>query len=92
MSATIDSSGNCELRNVISSLQAEGTNAAEIHVRMSVVHGKHCMSDSAVRKWCRQANKENSVGQKDVHDEGSQGHKSSLTTQIQMGSFRLFTI
>lgn len=55
MAATMDSLADCELQSMIRFLQQqEGNSAAEIHRRLSVVYGKHCMSDSAVRKQCRQ--------------------------------------
>uniref|UniRef100_A0A1B6MM38 Mos1 transposase HTH domain-containing protein n=1 Tax=Graphocephala atropunctata TaxID=36148 RepID=A0A1B6MM38_9HEMI len=53
MGTTINYSVNRELESVIRSLQAEGCSTAEIHRRMSVVYGEHCMSDSAVRNLCR---------------------------------------
>uniref|UniRef100_A0A1Y1L879 Mos1 transposase HTH domain-containing protein n=1 Tax=Photinus pyralis TaxID=7054 RepID=A0A1Y1L879_PHOPY len=72
MSSTIDSAAKCELRSVIRFLCAEGHNAAEIHRRMSKVYGDNFMSDSMVRKWCREFKE----GRTDVHDEGGQGRKS----------------
>ncbi|XP_031351026.1 uncharacterized protein LOC116176548 [Photinus pyralis] len=71
MSFIIDSAAKCELRSVIRFLCAEGHNAAEIHRRMSKVYGDNFMSDSMVRKWCREFK-----GRTDVHDEGGQGRKS----------------
>uniref|UniRef100_A0A1B6H603 Mos1 transposase HTH domain-containing protein n=1 Tax=Homalodisca liturata TaxID=320908 RepID=A0A1B6H603_9HEMI len=78
MAATINSPASCELRSVIRFLQAEGCSAAEIHRRMSVVYGEHCMSDSAIRKWCRLF----AEGRTDVHDEGGQGRKSVATASL----------
>jgi len=48
MAATIDAPAKCELRSVIHFLQAEGRSAAEIHRRMSKVHGENFMNDGSV--------------------------------------------
>ncbi|GBM26689.1 hypothetical protein AVEN_124983-1 [Araneus ventricosus] len=64
----IESPAKCELRPVIRFLHDEGSNAAELHRRMSKVYGKTFMSDSKVRKWCRNFND----GRTDVHDAGGQ--------------------
>lgn len=78
MTATVSTPASCELRSVIRFLQAEGCNAAEIHRRMSLVYGENCMSDSAVRKWCRKFTE----GRTDVHDEGGQGRKSVASASL----------
>ena len=90
MAATIDAPAKCELQSVIHFLQAEGHSAAEIHRRMSKVHGENFMSDGSVREWCRKFKE----GQTDVHDEGGHGRKSVATVglkrpseKVQLGSF-----
>ena len=72
MAATIDAPVKCDLRSVISFLQAEGSSAAEIHRRMSNVYGENFMSDGSVREWCRKFKERRT----DVHDEGGHGRKS----------------
>lgn len=51
----INAPKSCELRCVISFLQAEGSSADEIHHQMFVVFGEYFMIDSAVRKWLRKS-------------------------------------
>lgn len=53
MAATIDYPVKRELQSVISFLQAEGLSEAEIHRRISRVHGQNFMNDSVLRRWCR---------------------------------------
>jgi hypothetical protein len=53
MCAAIETPGKCEIRTAICFLQAEAHSAAEIHRRMSAVHGPNFMSDKSVREWCR---------------------------------------
>ncbi|GBM11815.1 hypothetical protein AVEN_26749-1 [Araneus ventricosus] len=74
----IESPAKCELRSVIRFLHAEGSNAAEIHRRMSKVYGETFMSDSKVRKWCRNFD----AGRADVHDAGGQGRKPVSTDDL----------
>ncbi|GBN77850.1 hypothetical protein AVEN_225417-1 [Araneus ventricosus] len=74
----IESPAKCELRSVIRFLHAEGSNAAEIHRRMSKVYGETFMSDSKVRKWCRNFD----AGRTDVHDAGGQGRKPMSTDDL----------
>ena len=66
------------MRAVIRFLHAEGSNAAEIHRRMSNVYGAHFMSDSKVRQWCRNFE----AGRTDVHDAGGQGRKRVSTDDL----------
>ncbi|GBO26654.1 Histone-lysine N-methyltransferase SETMAR [Araneus ventricosus] len=73
-----ESPAKCELRSVIRFLHAEGSNAAEIHRRMSKVYGETFISDSKVRKWCRNFD----AGRTDVHDAGGQGGKPVSTDDL----------
>ncbi|GBN25080.1 hypothetical protein AVEN_77992-1 [Araneus ventricosus] len=59
-------------------LHAEGSNAAEIHRRMSKVYGETFMSDSKVRKGCRNFD----AGRTDVHDAGGQERKPVSTDDL----------
>jgi len=72
MCDAIETPGKCEIRTVISFLQAE------IHRRMSAVYGPHFMSDKCVREWCRKFRD----GRTDVHDEGGQGRPSLVTVHL----------
>ncbi|GBM77927.1 hypothetical protein AVEN_205636-1 [Araneus ventricosus] len=74
----IESPAKCELRSVIRFLHAEGSNAAEIHRRMSKVYGEAFMSDSKVQKWCRNFD----AGRTDVHDAFGQGRKPMSTDDL----------
>nr|XP_015914995.2 uncharacterized protein LOC107445167 [Parasteatoda tepidariorum] len=68
----IESPAKCELRSVIRFLHAEGSNAAEIHRRVSKAYGEAFMSDSNAWKWSRNFD----AGRTDVRDAGVQGRKS----------------
>ncbi|GBL87307.1 hypothetical protein AVEN_270561-1 [Araneus ventricosus] len=74
----IESPAKCELSSVIRFLHAEGSNAAEIHRRMSKVYGETFMSDSKVRKWFRNFD----AGRTDVHDAGCHGRKPVSTDDL----------
>ncbi|GBO01995.1 hypothetical protein AVEN_102938-1 [Araneus ventricosus] len=74
----IETPAKCELRSVIRFLHAEGSNAAEIHRRMSKVYGETFMSDRKVRKWCRNFD----AGRTDVHDAGGQRRKPVSTDDL----------
>jgi len=78
MCAAIETPGKCEIRAVIQFLQAEGHSAAEIHRRMSAVHGLNFMSDKCHKEWCKKFRD----GRTDVHDEGGQGRPSLVTDNL----------
>lgn len=78
MAIAINAPASCELHSVICFLQVEESSTTEIHCRMSVVYGEHCMSHSALRKWCRKF----AQGQTDTHNEGGQGRKSVVTANL----------
>ncbi|GBM77225.1 hypothetical protein AVEN_231237-1 [Araneus ventricosus] len=81
----IDAPAKCELLSIIRFLQAEGNNAAEIHLRISRLYGGNFMSDGLVCEWCRKFKD----GRSDVHDEEGQGRKSAAIDLVQRvpGSF-----
>lgn len=78
MSSIIESPAKCEVRSVIRFLHAKKLNAAEIHRQICEVYGPNIMSDSAVRRWCR----EFSEGRTNVHDEDRSGRPSLLTNEL----------
>ena len=78
MGTIIAAPASCEVRAVIHFLQADGQSAAEIHRRLCHVYGDNVMSDSNVREWCREFRD----GRTDVHDEGGQGRRSTVTDEL----------
>ncbi|XP_071041885.1 acetylcholine receptor subunit alpha-like 1 [Parasteatoda tepidariorum] len=72
------SPAKCELRSVIRFLHAVGSNAAKTHKRMSKAYREAFVSDSNVRKWCRNFD----AGRTDVHDAGGHGRKSVSTDDL----------
>ncbi|GBM42474.1 hypothetical protein AVEN_79995-1 [Araneus ventricosus] len=72
----LESPAKCELRSVIRCLHAEGSNAAEIHRRMSKVYGETCMSE--VWKWCRNFVAKSTDVNDEMAREGSQCQPMNL--------------
>ena len=65
MAKRIENPADCEIRAVIQFLQAKNIQPADIHRQVCEVYGEGAMSDSMVRRWCRQF--EN--GRDNVHDD-----------------------
>ena len=74
MAAPIQSPAKCEVRSVISFLNAKGERPEEIHKQIFAVYG-NVMNRQNVKKWFR----EFSEGRTDVHDEQSSGRISLIS-------------
>ncbi|KAJ4430695.1 hypothetical protein ANN_19286 [Periplaneta americana] len=72
-------SANCEIRAVIRFLHAQKQSPAEIHRQLCNVYGPDIMSNSMVRRWCRQFTE----GQTNVHDEDRSGRLSLVTSELE---------
>jgi hypothetical protein len=77
MAAPIQSPAKCEVRSVISFLNAKSERPAEIHKQILAVYG-NVMNRQNVTKWCR----EFSEGRTDVHDEQSSGRPSLISDDL----------
>jgi hypothetical protein len=75
MNKKIDNPADCEVRSVISFLNAQNVRAIDIHRQLTVVYG---MNKSNVRKWCRMLNE----GTTNVHDEERSGRPSLITEDL----------
>ena len=58
MFKTIEGAADCEIRSVISFLNARNVLSSEIHHHICQVYGDKAMSDGMVRKWVRMFNKD----------------------------------
>jgi len=56
MFKTIEGAADCEIRSVISFLNARNVLLSEIHHQICQVYGGNAMSDGMVRKWVRMFN------------------------------------
>jgi len=65
MFKTIEGAADCEIRSVISFLNARNVLPSEIHHQICQVYGDNAMSDGMIRKWVRMFNE----GRQKVHDE-----------------------
>jgi len=78
MFKTIEGAVDCEIRSVISFLNARNVLPSEIHHQICQVYGDNEMSDGMVRKWVRMfiERREN------VHDEARSGRPSLVNDDL----------
>ena len=72
MFKTIGGAADCEIRSVISFLNARNVLPSEIHHQICQVYGDNAMSDGMVRKWVPMSNE----GRENVHGEARSGRPS----------------
>ena len=77
MATRIENTADCEIRAVIRFLQAKNIQPVYIHRQVCGVYGEGAMSDSMVRRWCRQFESGRDTG----HDKRS-GHPSVVTPDL----------
>jgi hypothetical protein len=70
----IENPADCEIRF----LQAKNIQAAHIHRQVCEVHGEGAMSDSMVRRWCRQFK----CGRYNVYDDKHSRSPSVVTPDL----------
>jgi hypothetical protein len=68
----IERPADCEIRSVISFLNARNVKPADIHRQIFEVYGENAISDGMMRKWVRTFNE----GRDNVHDEPRSGRSS----------------
>jgi len=78
MFKTIEVAAECEIRSVISFLNARNVLPSEIHHQICQVYGDNAMSGGTVRKWVRMFNK----GRENVHDEARSGRPSLVNDDL----------
>jgi len=78
MFKTIEGAADCEIRSVISFLNARNAIPNEIHHQICQVYGDNAMSDGMVRKWVRFFNE----GRENVHDEARRGRASLVNDDL----------
>jgi len=78
MAKCIDNPADCEIRAVIRFLQAKNIQPADIHRQVCEVYGEGAMSDSMVRRWCRQFES----GRDNVHDDKCSSRPSVVTPDL----------
>jgi transposase len=78
MAERIETPADCEIRAVIRFLQAKNIQPADIHRQVCEVYGEGVMSDSMVRRWCRQFES----GRDNVHDDKHSGRPSVVTSDL----------
>jgi len=78
MFKTIEGVVDCEIRSVISFLNARNVLPSEIHHQICQVYGDNAMSDVKVRKWVRMFNE----GRENVHDEARSGRPSLVNNDL----------
>jgi len=78
MFKTIEGAADCEIRSVISFLNARNVLPSEIHHQICLVYGDNVMSDGMVRKWVRVFNE----GRENVHDEARIGRPSLVNDDL----------
>ena len=69
MAKRIENPADCEIRAVIQILQAKNIQPADIHRQVGEVYGEGAISDSMVRRWCRQSENDRD----NVHDSKRSG-------------------
>jgi len=69
---TIEGDADCEIRSVISFLNARNVLPNEIHHQICQGYGDNVMSDGMVRKWVQMFKE----GREKVHDEARSGRPS----------------
>ena len=94
MATRIENPADCEIRAVIRFLQAKNIQPADIHRQVCEVYGEGAMSDSVVRRWCRQFESGRDIG----HDDKRSGRHSVVTPdlvqqiQVKIRENRRFTV
>jgi len=78
MTKRTENSADCEIRAVIRFIQAKNNQPADIHRQVCEVYGEGTMSDSMVRRWCRQFES----GRDNVHDDKRSGRPSVVTPDL----------
>jgi len=78
MAKRIENPADCEIRAVIRFLQAKNIQPADIHRQVCEVYGEGAMSDSIVRRWCKQFES----GRDNVHDDKCSSHPSVMTPDL----------
>jgi len=78
MFKTIEGAADCEIRSVISFLNARNVLPREIHQQICQVYCDNAMSDGMVRKWVRMFNE----GRENVHDERRSGRPSLVNDDL----------
>ena len=78
MAKPIDNPADCEIRAVIRFLQAKNIQPADIYRQVCEVYGEGAMSDSMVRRWCRQFES----GRDNVHDDKCSSRPSVVTPDL----------
>ena len=78
MFKTIEGAADCEIRSVISFLNARNVLPSEIRHHICQVYGDNAMSDGMVRKWVRMFNE----GRENVHDEARSGRPSLVNDDL----------
>jgi len=78
MFKTIEEAADCEIRSVISFLNARNVLQSAIHHQIYQVYGDNAMSDGMVRKWVRMSNE----GRENVHDEARSGRSSLVNDDL----------
>ena len=78
MATRIENPADCEIRAVIRFLQAKNIQPVYIHRQVCGVYGEGAMSDSMVRRWCRQFES----GRDTVHDDKRSGRPSVATPYL----------
>ena len=78
MAKRIENPADCEIRAVTRFLQAKNIQPADIHRQVCEVYGEGVMSDSVVRRWCRQFES----GRDNVHDDKRSGRPSVVTPDL----------
>jgi transposase len=68
----------CEMRSVISFLNAKNIRLADIRRQLCEVYGEHVMRDSMVRRWVRHINKR----RENVHDDPLSGRPSVVNEDL----------
>jgi len=78
MAKHIENPADCEILAVIQFLQAKNIQPASIHRQVFEVYGEGAMSDSMVRRWCRQFES----GQDNVRNDKRSGRPSAVTPDL----------
>ena len=77
MELPLMTTAKCEIRSVISFLNAKGNTPIEIHHQLTEVYSEMCMDIKNIRKWCR----EFAFDRTEIHDENeAEGH--NLATRL----------
>jgi hypothetical protein len=75
MFKTIERPTDCEIRSVISFLNARNVKPVDTHPQICEVYGKNAISDGMVRKWVKKFSK----GRDNVHEEPRSGRLSVVS-------------